>query len=159
MRNTIPTNGYGEKKTAARQQGRCVKHHLAGHMNVDPPFSISRHRQGQQWRHERCRDCAAQAESGIDPAAGNEHIREQKELISKETPESETQRPNVPPLRWFCVAPQVLDRQQPDDTEPDSNQQLRCVETRDQRVEEKQLRIVGNRRETRCQCSEQIKPP
>jgi hypothetical protein len=128
-------------------------------MYVDPPFSISRHREGKQRRHERSGDRAAQAESGIDPAAGDEGICEQKELIGEETPKSETQRPNVPPSLWFGVTPQILDRQQPDDAEPDANQQLRRVETRDRRLEEKQSRIIGNRRDTKCQCGEQIKPP
>src|SRR6516164_3024146 len=136
-----------------------MKHHLTGYMNVDPPFSIPRHRQGEQWRHERRRDRAAQAESGIDPAAGDERIREQIVLIGEETTKSETQRPNVPPSLRFGIAPQIFDRQQPHDTESDPNQQLRCVETRDRRVEENQMSIIGDRRDAKCQRSESIQPP
>ena len=78
-------------------------------MNVNPPFSISCHRQGEQRCGERRRNGATQAEPGVNPAARDEGIGEQEQLIGEETTESETQWPDVPPSLRFGIAPQVLD--------------------------------------------------
>jgi len=123
-------------------------------MNVDPPLSISRHRQREQGRHERRRDCAAQAEPGIDPTAGDESIREQEQLIGEETAESKTKRPDVPPSLRFGIAPQILYCQQSNDAKSDAHQELRRVETQGRRVDEKQMRVIGDRRDTKCQSAE-----
>src|SRR6516165_8546451 len=81
-------------------------------------------------------DGAAQAQPAIDPAAGDEGVREQEQLIGEKTAKSETQRPNVPTSLWFGIAPEILDRQQPNDSEPDTYQQLRRIKTRHRRTEE-----------------------
>jgi hypothetical protein len=80
-------------------------------MNIDPPFAISCHRQGEQRRRERCHDRSPEAEPAIDPAAGDEGIREQEELISEQTTERQAHRPNMPTSVLFGVAPEVLYRQ------------------------------------------------
>ena len=57
------------------------------------------------------------------------------------------------------IAPEILDRQQPNDTEPNANQQLRRIETGPRRAEKEQVSIIGDRRDAKCQCAGQIKPP
>ena len=42
---------------------------------------------------------------GVDPAACDEGIREQKQLIGEETTKTETQRPHMPPSLRFGIAP------------------------------------------------------
>ena len=60
---------------------------------------------------KRRRDGAPQGEAGIDPAARDEGIGEQEQLVGEEQSERETHRPHVPPPRGLGIAPQVLGRQ------------------------------------------------
>ena len=71
-------NGDGKKEAAARAQGRGVQDDLARDMDVDPPLTIAGHRQGEQRRHKRRDDRAAESEPGIDPPAGDKGVGEQE---------------------------------------------------------------------------------
>jgi hypothetical protein len=87
-----------------------VQHDLSGHVDINPPFSIAGHGQGEQRSHERRNDRAAKCETGIDAAAGDEGIGKQEQLVREQPADRDAQGPNVPSPFRFCIAPEILDR-------------------------------------------------
>ena len=65
----------------------------------------------------------------------------------------------MPPSLALCIAPQVLDRQQPEDAKPDPNQKLRDVPARRSRVLDEQVGIIDDRRDAECEHPKKIQPP
>jgi len=113
-------DGYGEEKTPACQKSGGVQDDLAGYMDIDPPFAIARHGQREQRSHERRNYRLSQCETGVHPSASDESIGKEKQLVGKEAPDGETQRPDVPSSLQLSVAPQILYRQQADNSKPDA---------------------------------------
>ena len=117
-------DGDRQQKAAAGQQGCGVQHHLPGDMDVDPPFAIARHRQDQKRHRERRRDRPPERQARIDPAACDKGVGKQEQLVGEEQAQSQADRPDVPAPHRVGVAPQVFDRQQTQDAEPDTDQHL-----------------------------------
>ena len=103
-------DGHGNQKAAARNQRRRVQHHLSGHVDIHPPFTIAGHGQGQQRGHERRDDRPAKGKPGIDAAAGDEGIGKQEQLVREQPADRDAQGPDVPAPFRFCIAPEILDR-------------------------------------------------
>ena len=57
------------------------------------------------------------------------------------------------------IAPQVLDRQQPEDAKPDTDQQLRGVPGRLGRVHDEQVTVIADSRDAEYEGSEEVEPP
>lgn len=93
-------------------------------MDVDPPFPVAGNGECQQRHREGGGDRPPQSQPRIDPATGDKCIREQKELVGKQQAERQAHRPDVPTPLGIGVAPQILDRQQPENAKPDAAKHL-----------------------------------
>ena len=97
-------------------------------------------------------------EARINSAAGDERVREQEHFIGEEATEGETQRPDVPVSIAFGIAPQILDRQQPEHAKPDASKELRTVPALG-RVYDEQVTVVADSRDAEYERSEEVEPP